>query len=378
MVLELDSAGASSRSPRPSRSGHLGGEPPALENPSLEDFLKELSEEYEQVQKELKEMGILIQQSSSEIEKLVQRNTQIANRMRQIETNFETFPREDIRNTYTAYHEAQMRLFMMRSQLEQLGNKQESLERYADRLRAFLGFSGDLNSIAPQAAEQHSRLNESQKALIVQIIQAQENERQHLARQMHDGPAQSLSNLILQAEICERLFEQDPSQARSELKNLKNAVNATFQKTRSFIFDLRPMMLDDLGLVPTLKRYVEDFEAKSECKISLSVFGSENRFAPHLEVIIFRAIQALLDNVRRHAQASHTQVTLDIHDGKITVTVEDDGGGFSVDEVRQTAEGRKVLGLSNVTDQVKMLGGTFDLDSQIGRGTKVRFSIPVS
>ena len=378
MVLELKAAGESMWTPGQSRSGQPAGEQPVLESPTLEDFLKELGEEYEQVQKELKEMGILIQQSSSEIEKLVQRNTQIANRMRQIETNFETFPREDIKNTYTVYHEAQMRLFMMRSQLEQLENKQESLGRYAQRLRAFLSFSGDLNSITPQASEQKSQFNETQKALIVQIIQAQENERQHLARQMHDGPAQSLSNLILQAEICERLFEQDPSQARSELKNLKNAVNATFQKTRSFIFDLRPMMLDDLGLVPTLKRYVEDFEAKTECKISLSVFGSENRFAPHLEVIIFRAIQALLDNVRRHAQASHAQVTLDIHDGRITVTVEDDGSGFNVDEALQAAEGRKVLGLTNVMDQVKMLGGTFDLDSQIGRGTRVRFSIPVS
>ena len=94
---------------------------------SLEDFLKDLAEEFERVQKELNEINMLIEQSSTEIEKLIQRNTTIANKMRQIDMNFETAPREDIKNAYTAYPEAQMRLFMMRGQLEHLQLKQQSL-----------------------------------------------------------------------------------------------------------------------------------------------------------------------------------------------------------------------------------------------------------
>ena len=163
-----------------------------------------------------------------------------------------------------------------------------------------------------------------------------------------------------------------------ELKNLKNAVHTTFQRTRGFIFDLRPMMLDDLGLVPTLKRYVEELEAKSEFQTSLTIHGSEGRCESHTEVIIFRAVQALLDNVSRHAQANQAQVTLDIQQEQIVVTVEDDGSGFSENEALRVAEEGKVLGLSNVMEQVKLLGGTFDIDSQIGRGTMIRFSIPVS
>ena len=161
------------------------------------------------------------------------------------------------------------------------------------------------------------------------------------------------------------------------MKNLKNAVNTTFQKTRSFIFDLRPMMLDDLGLVPTLRRYVQDFELKTGCQASLNAFGSERRFAPYNEVIIFRAIQALLHNVQRHAQATHAQVTLDMQQGEaISVTVEDDGSGFSIDEVLAAANERKALGLSSIREQVQMLGGTFQIESRIGRGTKVQFKIP--
>ena len=343
--------------------------------PSLEDFFKELESEYEQLEKELGEINVLVKQSNAEVEKLTQRNTQIANKMRQIEANFDTYPREDIKGAYTSAHEAQMRLFMMRSQLEQLQHKQQSLERYAQRIRSFLGFSGELKSIKQPLPTPAEGLTDRQMS-IIQIIQAQENERQHLARQMHDGPAQSLSNLILQAEICERLFDHDPTQVRSELKLLKNAVNTTFQKTRSFIFDLRPMMLDDLGLVPTLRRYIPDFETKTGCKTSLNVFGPERRFAAYNEVIIFRAVQSLLDNVRRHAQANQAQVTLDIQGDQISVMVEDDGSGFNVDEALETAQERKTLGLANVMEQVKMLGGTFNIESRLGRGTKVEFAIP--
>lgn len=371
MALRLESG-------KDQKQGQAGQDQAPLENMTLDEYLAQLGKEFEQTQKELQEIDVLIAQSSTEIEKLMHRNTQIAGRMRQIETNFETAPREDIKNTYTSYHEAQMRLFMMRSQLEQLQNKQASLERYAKFVRTILNLSGDLAKVAPNLANASSAVDQSQKEIIVQIIQAQENERQTLARQMHDGPAQSLSNLILQAEVCERLFDHDPSHARSELKGLKNAVNAAFQKTRGFIFDLRPMMLDDLGLVPTLQRYVEDLQKKEEIRVSLNVFGSANRFAPHTEVIVFRAVQALLNNVKRHAQASQAQVTLDIQGDQISIKVEDDGSGFNVEESLQAARQRKALGLSNIMEQVRMMGGSFEIDSQIGRGTKVHFTIPTA
>jgi two-component system, NarL family, sensor histidine kinase DegS len=347
----------------------------AAQELTAEDFLQELNAELEQTLKELKEMDVLIKQSSTEVDKLSQRNAQIGNKMRQVEANFETYPREDIKNVYVAAQESQMRLFMMRSQVEQLQNKQTSLQKYVERLRGFINFG---KVVAPTAPTSVPGALDSNQSIIVRIIEAQENERQHLARQMHDGPAQSLSNLILLAEICERLLEQNPDQARTELKNLKNAVNTTFQKTRSFIFDLRPMMLDDLGLVPTLRRYVQDFEAKAGCQASLNAFGDERRFAPHNEVIIFRAVQALLYNVQRHAQATHAQVTLDTHGEAVSVTVEDDGSGFDVEEVLSAANERKALGLSSIREQVQMLGGTFQVESRIGRGTKVQLSIPAA
>jgi two-component system sensor histidine kinase DegS len=343
---------------------------------SFGDLVSKLTEDYDQTQKELKEIEVLIRQSSAEVEKLAQRNAQIATKLRQMETNLDTIPRQDIREIYTAAQEAQMRLFMMRGQVEQLQAKQQHLERHGNMLREVLDMANKAG-LGRDGAGRAKEQGVDGGSPIVRIISAQENERQRLARQMHDGPAQSLTNLILQAEICERLFDTDPVRARSELGNLKNAVTGTFQKVREFIFDLRPMMLDDLGLNPTLKRYVQDFESKGGLACNLTITGKEQRLPPHAEVTVFRVIQSLLNNVRDHASATHAEVSLDLGPEGLTARVEDDGGGFDVADALAAARQRKTMGLATIIEQVEMLGGEIDFDSSIGRGTKVQFRLPV-
>ncbi len=342
----------------------------------LKVLIQESQKEYENIQKELKEIDVLIRQSTTEVEKLAQRNTQIVSRVRQMEMNLDTYPRNDIKEIYAAAHEAQMRLFMMRGQLEQLQNRQQGLEQQSQRL---LRIGEVASQIAPGDIAIHpGGAAPGAQSDIVRIIEAQENERQRLARQIHDGPAQSLTNLILQAEICERLFDTDPAHARVELGNLKTAVNATFQKIRDFILTLRPMMLDDLGLVPTMKQYVQDFEEKTRLSTSFGVMGRETRLPSHSEVVVFRIIQELLTNVHKHAHATHAQVTVDFQEAVILASVEDDGSGFDVGEVQSTAKQRKGLGLGAIQERVEMLGGTVQVESRIGRGTKVRIEIPVA
>ena len=339
----------------------------------LLDLIEESRQESEQTQKELKELEVLIQQSSAEVDKLVQRNSQITTKVHQMEANIDTYPRQDIKEIYSAAKEAQTRLFMMRGQLEQLQSKQQNLEKYAEYLRKFLQVSEQI-AYTGSSAEGSAPTSER---TIVRIIEAQENERLHLARQMHDGPAQGLTNLILQAEICERLFDTDPARARIELENLKNAVNATFQKTREFIFDLRPMMLDDLGLIPTLKRYIEGFKEKSGLSINLTIMGKERRLPPYTEVTIFRVVQGLLKNIGQHANATYVQVSVNLEGEVIGVSVEDDGKGFDVDDALASARQRKTLGIAAMQEQLEMLGGQIRFESGVGRGTKVKLEIPV-
>jgi two-component system sensor histidine kinase DegS len=191
---------------------------------------------------------------------------------------------------------------------------------------------------------------------------------------MHDGPAQALSNFILQTEIAMRLFDMDQEKARDELENLKVSATGTFRKVRDFIFELRPMMLDDLGLVPTLKRYVDALKEQSGLDLRMMVTGSERRLQSYQEVMIFRAIQELLNNAIRHSQASMIKVQLDMGSVEIKVIVEDDGKGFDVENVG--AQGG--MGLKVIRDRVEMLGGNMDVDSVLGQGTRVSFQIPAT
>ena len=341
-------------------------------------IVEQTHEEADQIQKEIKEIDVLIKQSSNEVERLAQRNAQLTNKLRNMEANIDTVPRQDIKEIYTAAQEAQMRLFMMRGQVEQLQSKQEVLQRFANGLGRVLEISDSLVSRggASNAAQDLPRVNVGEATGIIRIIDAQENERQHLANQLHDGPAQSLTNLILQAEICERLFDSDPLRARSELSELKEAVTSTFQKVREFIFDLRPMMLDDLGLNPTLKKSIEDYEQKTGIACNLTISGKDQRLPPHTEVTIFRAIQHLLNNVRQHAQATHVQIALSVHDDRAVVTVEDDGVGFNVNDALSAARQRKTIGLGSLQERLEMLGGQLDIDSSPGKGTRVEFWVP--
>ena len=340
---------------------------------SFEQFLEECSKEYDQAQRELKEVDLLIQQTTAEVERLAQRNTQATNRLRHVEAALDTVPREDIREAYTTVQDSQQRLFTMRGQLEKLQSDQRNMARYLDLLRSMLELS-DHAEYEPRVLEE----GEPAKPLVVRIIEAQERERQRLSQQMHDGPAQSLTNLILQAEICERLFDADAERARAELVNLKNAVAATFQGIKALILNLRPMMLDDLGVVPTLRRYVDSFSDNSGVLTSLVVTGKERRLVPHKEVTIFRLVQELLNNAVRYSRASSVQISLDVGDELVRVAVEDNGSGFELTDGTLASPDADRLGLATMRERVEMLGGQIHFDSGLGRGTRVSFELPVS
>ncbi|MBI5033923.1 MAG: sensor histidine kinase [Chloroflexi bacterium] len=339
---------------------------------------EEAEKERAQVESEAREIDVLVKQTTSEIDRLQQRQAEMAQRLRQVEANLEAYPREEIKAAYASSQDAQMRLFMMRSQQEQLQNKQRSLQRYRgqlDRLAMTARQIGEASSSVVVTSSGRDRGADQQS--IVQIIQAQESERQHLSRQMHDGPAQSLTNLILQAEIVERLFDVDQAKARAELANLKAAANTTFQRIRDFIFDLRPMMLDDLGLIPTLKRYVQTFENKNHVPVHLTTLG-ERTLPSYIEVAIFRSAQELLNNIARHAHASRVQITLDFQNDPVVMTVEDDGSGFDIESVLASARQRGTSGLANLEKRIQMLGGKVQFQSGTGRGTKSRIELPAA
>jgi len=324
--------------------------------------------ELKETQRALRETTLMIEQSQGEVSKLTQRNAAITSHLQQVQNQISDTPVEEIRMAYDSALDAQQRLFVMRGQLEKLQSDNAHYERYKAALEAMAN-SGTNSSSA--ASSQSSGAGKGSLASVEMLINAQEAERQRLSRQMHDGPAQALSNFILQTEIAMRLMDVDPTQARDELGNLKVSAMGTFQKVRNFIFELRPMMLDDLGLVPTIRRYADTFKEQAGLDVNVTVSGNERRLESYLEVMVFRAIQELLGNAARHSQATLLKLNVDLTDDLIRVSVDDNGKGFDIDTVQE-----QNLGLKLIRERTEMLGGTFEVDSAAGKGTRVMFSLP--
>jgi two-component system sensor histidine kinase DegS len=328
-------------------------------------LLDDTRAESQRLQQEVKDLNRMVEQSRVEVEKLAQRNAAIAAHVRQMQTNLEAIPRADIKTAYEAAQDAQQRLFTMRGQLEKLQAEQANLERLANYVQRTL--------VKLEAAEVQKGEGDNMP-VIVRIVEAQEAERQRLSRQIHDGPAQALSNFILQTEIAMRLFDIDTDRARAELQSLKLAATTTFQKVRDFIFDLRPMMLDDLGLVPTVKRYVDAFKEKTGLAVNLTVTGADRRIEAAREVIVFRGVQEMLGNIRQHAQASQVRLLMDLDTARVRVTVEDNGKGFDAQAVM--AGKHKTTGLPGLRERMDLLGGSLQIDSQVGQGARLVLDVP--
>lgn len=327
---------------------------------------EQIQTELDQSRREIKEIALMLEQSQLEVNKMAQRNASITAHMQQMQSQFDTLPRADIRMTYDSALDAQQRLFVMRGQLEKLQSDRGHLSRYITLMENVI------QAIEGGSPSEDGAQGGSTAHTVEMMIQAQESERQRLSRQMHDGPAQALSNFILQTEIAMRLFDVDQKKAREELENLKVSATGTFRKVRDFIFELRPMMLDDLGLVPTLKRYVDAWKDQAGIEARLMVTGKERRLESYEEVMVFRAVQELLNNTGRHSAASSVKVQVDMGDSVTKVTVDDDGKGFDAENLSD----KRGMGLKVIRDRVEMLGGVMEVDSVIGQGTRVTFQIP--
>lgn len=236
-----------------------------------------------------------------------------------------------------------------------------------------MGFlAGSLHEVGNQLVDA-----QASRALGISVIKAQEEERRRVAREIHDGPAQLLANVVLRIDVCQKLFDADPSRARDELGQLKDLVRLSLQDVRKIIFDLRPMALDDLGLVPALRTYLKDYQSKTAIETDFAFFGQDRRFENAFEVAMFRLVQESLTNVAKHARASRVWVKVEVTATRdLRISVKDDGVGFDVVAVEKIA-GTK-FGLMGMKERVALLGGTMEIQSAPGAGTRLNFAFSIT
>lgn len=274
--------------------------------------------------------------------------------------------------------EREMNLIKRRNELEihlktvrKIADKADKLSQNFDM--AFHVISGDLQTI-------NNKIDEVQHKEIwgIKVLQAQENERQRIAREMHDGPAQSLSNLVLKTELCIKLLDKDIERTRLELQSLKTLIRGTIDDTRRLIYNLRPMSIDDLGLKPTLERFIDKTNESLGFNIKLACDSKVNITIDTVTTLaLFRITQEALNNMKKYSKASKCLVEVLIEDEHLELTISDNGVGFDVKKVKLNLKDNRGFGMSMIRERTNLLLGECKFASQIGKGTIVKVRIPI-
>jgi len=202
-----------------------------------------------------------------------------------------------------------------------------------------------------------------------------ERERQRLAFDLHDGPAQALSSAMLQADMLDDMVES--KEAKKELESLKAILNQCLKELRSSIYSLKPQSLSKNGLLASISGYLKQFSLRTGIEVELITRCKENNLSEDIQVNVFRIIQEALNNVYKHSKADQAIVHIEFGRSKISCSVEDNGIGFEVYDCRNGSQDLGSYGLMIMMDRAKQLQGSFKIESEHGKGTLVKFSIPL-
>lgn len=212
--------------------------------------------------------------------------------------------------------------------------------------------------------------------LLRQVISAQEEERKRIARELHDRFSQSLTALLYSLETAAETT--DPADASSLRARMRQLLQQTLEEVYDLIFDLRPSLLDHLGLVPAIESHAERNLEATGVRVHLEQSGAPRRLPPAVETALFRVVQEALCNIVQHAAASNVYITLDFQERGVSVTVEDDGIGFDVNAVEHSTDLRRGLGLLGMRERIELLGGDLTIASAPGNGASVAMRVPLA
>jgi two-component system sensor histidine kinase UhpB len=225
--------------------------------------------------------------------------------------------------------------------------------------------------------EEMAQRRRLQRELLHRTVQAQEEERRYIARELHDETAQALTALSLGLAGAQEACESDPGEARGHLQALQRLVDDIVKRVNQLTTRLRPTMLDDLGLIPALITYADTLDRNLPFTVDVEVTGQRRRLPSDLETTLYRIAQESLTNVARHAQATYARVHLELGPREATLKVLDDGIGMSAERVEQAATGGEGWGLAGIHERAALLGGDVIIRSKLGEGTEVEARIPI-
>ncbi len=355
---------------------------------SSKDDIFIISEKSRQSFEEMQvELAIVKEKIKEAIEKSdnLERNTQLAKqRLVFVSKSFDKYSDNQIREAYEFTQQLQVDLAISLNEERQLRDKRDDLERrlrslsdtieradhIVNQVNVVLNYLvSDLKNVG-QALEQ-AKLKQD---FSMRIIAAQEDERKRLSREIHDGPAQMMAHVLMRSDLIERVYrDKGIEQALKELQELKSNVRNALSEVRRIIYDLRPMALDDLGVVPTLKKYLSTVEEyNSGVTIHFQSIGADRRLSPDIEVSLFRLVQEGVNNAIKHAKPTEIWVKMEWRKNDVNVIVKDNGIGFNKDNM---AKGQS-FGIIGMQERLELMQGTMKIASELHKGSTFLFQVP--
>jgi len=356
----------------------------SIENSKMEiiEIVEHARQDVKRIQEELDQIRKKVEKVIQEVDLLEKEEKKSRAYLSNVSKNFNIYTEDDLKRAYDRANQLRIKLLLKREEEKTLLERRREQElRLISAIDVYKKAEKVGKSVSVASEYLKGNLDEilftvdhlnKRQVLGIKIIEAQEEERQRLARDIHDGPAQSMANILVKTEICERLMDIDKERSKKELQDLKRIVRNTLGDIRKTIYDLRPMSLDDLGLVPTLERYIYNFKENTGINVELEVIGNVISLNSAIEIAVFRIVQEALNNIQKHSQATDVKIIVEYSLTKLNLSIIDNGKGFNVEEINKiggTTTGG--FGLINMRERVELLEGNLQIKSAPGKGTRI-------
>lgn len=269
----------------------------------------------------------------------------------------------------------------LKNRLEYITGLKEKMETKQEVLVEFNKEEEEIREALLSLAEQQKSLQSCKKNkenYCIKILEQQENERQRIARELHDTTVQVLTNLVHKTELCSKVMDTDMIRAKLELEIMNNTIRYTINEMRNIIHDLRPMAFDDFGLITTIERMVSQLNAESEMHFQFRVEGENDNLPPVISLTLVRIVQEACNNAVKHSEAENVYIKFSFYESLVEVSIKDDGRGFNLKAAEEKrGKVNQGFGLSIMKERISLLSGEYKITTGANKGTHILVVVPV-
>lgn len=350
------------------------------------NIAENLREQYSKDSNELEYITNKIDELISEIKKLEYADKNMRKKLAEASMNFQE-DEEVVKKIYDDALDVRVDYLTKQKEEKRLLNKKEALEKNLESNAtnideadsALEQVSVVINYLQGDISNNIEMVEENNKiAYAIRFVEAQEKEKNRISREIHDGPAQYLASSLMRIDFCKMLLTKNLDEGLVELEDLKTNLKKTLKEVRNIIFDLKPPFLNGVTLVAALEDLMEAFQEECNTEIKMRIRDNDIILDYIVEVAVYRIIQEILSNVKKHAEAEKVDVKLELTKENVHINIKDNGKGFDINTLlKNLRNSSKSYGITGIYDRVEELGGTIKVNTEINKGTEYKIKLPV-